>query len=211
MNFTQKVYYNNKPILVTNSREILIGVHTAAASYPYTGVEDKPDFERILDLLNSENVQGAVIQDDTANGLLEHIKSVFTIIVAGGGVVYNAKKEILMIYRRNKWDLPKGKLDAGETISECALREVEEETGVAGLSLGDKLCDTYHIYNEKGKHILKHTVWYKMHTDYSAELVPQPEEDIQQAKWVDTGNLFPYMSNTYEGIKDVLHTAGCSW
>jgi 8-oxo-dGTP pyrophosphatase MutT (NUDIX family) len=57
-------------------------------------------------------------------------------IVAAGGLVFNENKELLMIYRRSKWDLPKGKLDEGETIEECAIREVEEETGVQQIILG---------------------------------------------------------------------------
>ena len=49
----------------------------------------------------------------------------FNIIKAGGGVVNNNKNQILFIYRLKRWDLPKGKLDKGETIRECAEREVE--------------------------------------------------------------------------------------
>ena len=50
-----------------------------------------------------------------------------TLIEAAGGLVYNIENQLLMIFRNNKWDLPKGKLEVGENIQECAIREVEEE------------------------------------------------------------------------------------
>ena len=66
------------------------------------------------------------------------------IIQAGGGLVLNEQNELLFIFRRGSWDLPKGKVDLGETIEACALREVEEETGVKNLTLVDFLGITQH-------------------------------------------------------------------
>ena len=69
----------------------------------------------------------------------------FKIIKAGGGVVKNNNDQILFIYRLKKWDLPKGKLDKGETIRDCAKREVEEETKVK-VNLKQKIISTWHTY-----------------------------------------------------------------
>ncbi len=107
----------------------------------------------------------------------------YTIIEAAGGIVKNENDEILMIFRREKWDFPKGKVEAGESWEEAALREVTEETGVQGLQLGEALPMTEHTYTLEGTPILKHTHWYRMSAPKQA-LAPQTEEDIAQALWI---------------------------
>jgi len=93
--------------------------------------------------------------------VVKDLKKMFKIIKAGGGVVQNSNKEILFIYRMKKWDLPKGKLDKGETIKECAKREVEEETKVK-VECGSKIISTWHTYTRNKKFILKKTTWFNM-------------------------------------------------
>jgi len=100
------------------------------------------------------------------------------LIRAGGGLVENEKGEVLFMFRRGKWDLPKGKLDPGETLESCALREVKEETGVSQLELIQFLLVTEHEYEERGLFILKETHWYRMKTTSHESLIPQTEEDI---------------------------------
>lgn len=128
----------------------------------------------------------------------------FTPIEACGGVVQNDEKELLFIYRRNKWDLPKGKLEEGETETACAQREIEEETGVTGLSLKKKIGETYHTYNEFGKHFIKTTHWFYFTCSSEQALQPQTEEDITEIKWVPTKDIREPMNNTYENIKAIL-------
>ncbi|HSK14095.1 MAG TPA: NUDIX domain-containing protein, partial [Phnomibacter sp.] len=131
-------------------------------------------------------------------------QSHFTPITAGGGIVLNDLDETLFIYRRGKWDLPKGKLDEGETIEECALREVKEETGLKIVELISKVGNTYHTYHEKKKHILKTTVWFKMLAPGHQELRPQTEEDIEEMVWSSPGNWNEVFSNTYPLIPIIL-------
>ncbi|MBC8510392.1 MAG: NUDIX domain-containing protein, partial [Cryomorphaceae bacterium] len=90
----------------------------------------------------------------------------YSLIEAAGGLVYNDECQLLMIFRNNKWDLPKGKLEQNENIKECAIREVQEECGILGLSILNTLQDTYHTYEINGKKILKRTYWFAMHTDF---------------------------------------------
>ena len=125
-------------------------------------------------------------------------------IIAAGGIVENENKEILLIFRRGKWDLPKGKLDEGETIEECAVREVEEETGLRSIQQGELIEVTLHNYLEKGTEIEKETYWYAMKVEGEQNLVAQTEEDIEDIKWVKESELPVYLANTYNNIIDII-------
>ena len=126
-------------------------------------------------------------------------------IEASGGLVFNKDGDILMIFRNGKWDLPKGKLEIGESVEECAIREVEEECGIYGLDITEKLLETYHTYNLSGKEILKRTYWYKMNTDFNGELIPQIEEGITKVSWVSKDKISDKLTNSYGNILDVLN------
>lgn len=127
-------------------------------------------------------------------------------IQAGGGLVINEKNEILFIYRRQKWDLPKGKLDIGENIEECAIREVMEETGIKNLTIGNLLVITTHTYEEKGVSVQKETHWFLMNatTLDNPILSPQLEEDIEKIEWVPFDKIEEYLANSYNTIRLVL-------
>lgn len=125
-------------------------------------------------------------------------------IFAAGGIVQNENGEILLQLRKGKWDLPKGKLDKGEAIEECAIREVEEETGLKNIELGELIGTTLHHYTEKGVDIEKETYWYDMRVKGEQTLVPQIEEDIHDLKWVKEQELAPYLQNTYDNIIDIV-------
>ena len=125
-------------------------------------------------------------------------------IVAAGGIVENEEQKILFQYRRGKWDLPKGKLDEGETIEECAVREVEEETGLRNIELGELVGVTHHTYTERGKEIDKETHWYAMKVTGEQNLVPQLEEDIHELKWVSEIELGAYLSDTFPNIVEIV-------
>jgi len=211
MNFTQKVYYNNKPLILTDDRKAFFSAHQSLTGYLSFDAAMPVDYTNALQQLMSPDVNGVVMQEPSIDSIMQHLGSLYSTIQAGGGVVYNERGEILMIYRRGKWDLPKGKLDAGETIAECAVREVGEETGAKNLTLGEQICDTYHLYNERNKNYLKQSTWFRMTCAGNPILTPQALEDIKDARWVSPHELLPYMGNTYEAIKDVLRNAGENW
>jgi 8-oxo-dGTP pyrophosphatase MutT (NUDIX family) len=129
-----------------------------------------------------------------------------TPIIAAGGIVINPNKEILWIFRRGFWDLPKGKLDPNETIEACAIREVMEETGMQDLVLGELVLTTKHQYHDPylNTDVEKTTYWYKMGTGTLQEGVPQTEEDIDAIAWVKIEDLAPYLDKTYDTIKEVI-------
>ena len=127
-----------------------------------------------------------------------------TTIKAGGGLVLNDTGKLLMIYRRGKWDLPKGKLDKSEKLEDCAVREVEEETGLQKVKLLSPLTITYHTYHEGARFVLKESHWYSMKVSGEQKLVPQTEEDIHEIKWVNADKLPDYMENSFPSVADVL-------
>lgn len=127
-------------------------------------------------------------------------------IIAAGGLVFNEHNELLMILRRGKWDLPKGKLDEGESIEACAVREVTEETGVANIELKKLIGKTYHEYFDKwvGADVIKETWWYLMQVKDSPKLTPQIEEDIEAVIWADTTKIEACLKNSYPNIVEII-------
>lgn len=137
--------------------------------------------------------------------------SMHRLIEAAGGAVLNEEEKILMIYRRGKWDLPKGKVDAGETIKEAAKREIEEETGVGNLKivapirfLNNRQDCTYHTYELKGKQMLKATYWFKMTTNDHHQLVPQAAEGIEQVMWCSARTARQNLRNSFHAIEEII-------
>ena len=163
-----------------------------------------PAINSLLHEIKKEDFHAGVVWSADLDKLKKLFFKHFTLITAAGGLVENENGELLLIHRRGKWDLPKGKLDKGETIEQCALREVMEETGLQQVELNNLLTITYHTYDEFGKHILKDSHWYKMKATAEQTLIPQTEEDIAEIKWVKKKELPVYMNNTFPSVKDVL-------
>ncbi|MBC8155082.1 MAG: NUDIX hydrolase [Bacteroidetes bacterium] len=130
------------------------------------------------------------------------IKSPFKIVKAAGGVVFKEDKMLLM-FRRGVWDLPKGKLDDGESSKVAALREVEEETGVRA-TLGERICTTWHTYSLHGNRILKRTKWYRMTLVDESRMAPQEDEGIEKLAWLDRRDAQLALVNSYSSIRYVL-------
>jgi 8-oxo-dGTP pyrophosphatase MutT (NUDIX family) len=160
----------------------------------------------IHEMKNPQHHAGVFFHEDVEK-LYREFRKHFLLVVAAGGVVRNDKDEILMIFRKGKWDLPKGKLDKGEKIEDCAVREVEEETGVKDTKLGEPLTITYHVYDEFGKHILKETHWYDMKSPGVQQLVPQEEEQITALEWANEARMVEMLKNSYPLIVDLLSPA----
>lgn len=136
--------------------------------------------------------------------VLSAIKKNFKHIKASGGLVRGESGRALMIFRGGKWDLPKGKRESGENSRECALREVEEECGISGLLIREKICNTYHIYSTSKHWVLKKTSWYGMSGSEASELTPQTAEDISQVVWVSDAELESKLCNTYPSVLEVF-------
>ena len=127
-------------------------------------------------------------------------------IIAAGGLVTNPNGEILWIFRRGFWDLPKGKLDNGETIQTCAVREVSEETGIQNIQLHEMLCFTNHIYFDKylNEEVVKRTYWFHMSIKEFQQGIPQVTEDIEKIEWHSLNKARHCLDQTYPAILEVI-------
>ena len=132
-----------------------------------------------------------------------HFATHYKIIYAAGGIVSNISKEVLMIYRRDTWDFPKGKIEQRERKDMAALREVTEETGIDELSIISELPSTFHIYKEKNILVLKHTFWFKMFAESKKNPVPQTEEEITEALWCPIDEVSILLENSYPSLIDL--------
>jgi 8-oxo-dGTP pyrophosphatase MutT (NUDIX family) len=150
-------------------------------------------------MIKPQNITIAMADDADYSKLIQQH---FKIIYAAGGVVSRGH-QILMIYRSNKWDLPKGKIELGEEAITAAIREVAEECGVEAIPI-KKLGSTWHNYMQNGIHILKETTWYAMDCVQDAEMKPQESEGITQVAWLDTNELQLALSNSYASIRYVV-------
>ena len=125
------------------------------------------------------------------------------VIKAGGGVVKNSLNQVLFIYRRNKWDLPKGKMDTGESIDQTAIREVSEETGAKDLEIINLNAVTYHVFKNDNKFFLKETTWYNMKANNNSNLIPEEKEGITKVVWKNKTEILN-KKNIYPNIKLLL-------
>ena len=200
-----KIYINDKPLSLVQAEEVgnepSADLHRMVARY--TG--NPKSLLNYYDLLEKNNrVEQVFIYADDVEKLFQDFCGLFKVLEASGGVVYNEYKESLLIYRRGMWDLPKGKIEKGESVEQAALREVEEETGVTGLELGAFIKNTYHTYRDKKlKRVLKVTHWYRMSTS-NQKLIPQAEEDIEKALWMPISDFLKAPQDVYANIKDIL-------
>jgi ADP-ribose pyrophosphatase YjhB (NUDIX family) len=187
------IFVNDKPIILTTE----VGFESNFKNYLLNTVH----IGKVIKELNTTSLEGVRLIGKNENKLLKKFLKKLPNIVAGGGKVLNSKGEILFIYRNDKWDLPKGKVEGKESIEETSLREVEEETNVTGLKIVKPLETTYHIFKRNGRHKIKITYWFEMTSDYNGKLEPQVEEGITKVEWLDSRQTVEAMENSYANIR----------
>lgn len=199
-----KVYFDDKPVYLCDeiNAELTEILHHPDAIY--LDEFSPAAIKSLLHEIGKPQFHAGVIQHRDLSELKKAFFKYFTPIEAAGGIVQNENKEVLFIYRLQKWDLPKGKVEPEEDLEDCAVREVKEETAAQNLTLVNKIGETYHTYNAYGKHFIKTTHWYYMTCPALQKLVPQTEEDIAAIKWMSPENLDEVLNNTYASIKDIL-------
>ena len=203
-----KIYFGEKPLFLCDEIDEVINNYIHRDDAVFINEFSAPAVNSIIHELHQKKVQAGIFYHSDLEKLKKAFWKKFTVIKAAGGLIENEKDELLFIFRRGKWDLPKGKLDNGETLEECAVREVEEETGLKNITLKSPLTTSYHTYDENGKHCLKESHWFCMKTSSRQELIPQLEEQITQLQWVSEKKISTMTVNTFPSIIDVLDAAG---
>ena len=193
-------FINDKPLLLTNAPD-------TSAQFGHLPLLEYSNLNKLMEAVRKveepdQSGMQLICADPTE--VLQLLKAQFTVIHAGGGIVFNEAQQLLLMKRLGKWDLPKGKIDPGETAEEGALREVEEECGIDQLSIRNFFSNSYHTYKLQGHRFLKLTHWYIMDTSFTGVLVPQIEESITEVKWVQLSQLNLDTLDTYESIRSIL-------
>ncbi|MEE6126249.1 NUDIX domain-containing protein [Chryseobacterium arthrosphaerae] len=192
-----KVFVNEKKLLISRQPEEL---------EKKLGYESFTTLEIALDLLENTSVNELNVYGDNIDEIWKEFQKLFRIIEAAGGLVNNSDGETLFIKRLGRWDLPKGKMEKGESREESAVREIEEETGLKNVELITFINTTYHIYIERnGEKILKCTHWFEMNFNGEDTSTPQIEEGITEVAWKNTAQIesevFP---STFQNIKLIV-------
>ena len=198
-----KVFFDSRFFAVTSKYDECFQ-HTDSIVYIMQSVDML--LPMIDEFISNPQLKKLYIYTDSYNeqAIFKEINKKFTTIIAAGGLVKNHKNEILMIYRFNHWDLPKGKHENNESIEQTAIREVEEECGINELDLISPITKTYHIYNQNGSWFFKETHWFELEYKKNEALKPQLEEAIEDVKWISKNELPLYLSKVYASIKEVF-------
>ena len=191
-----QIFYKEKPIIISDKKSDLKN----------SLIIDPELLENVdlLKLLTKKKINSIGVFSNKFDVIINVFKKKFPEIIAAGGKVINNKSEILFIYRNKKWDLPKGKAEKNEIISETALREVEEETGIKNLSIIKPLDKTYHIFKRGSKNYLKTTYWFEMKSDYNGKFKPQKKEGITRVEWIGVENLSNILPKSYANIRTLI-------
>jgi len=180
-----KIYIKETLLILTSDLRVNMAKmkYPEAIHYPYHF-----SVKQLLNIIDkcekSKSVKIVIVSSTELKKLKQDFKGLYVEVPAAGGIVINELGEALFIYKRGKWDLPKGKIEKGESIEEAAIREVKEETGLKSVEITAKLCNTKHTFrNRKKKRAIKKSYWYVMEAKKQA-VNPQVEEEIEKVEWL---------------------------
>jgi ADP-ribose pyrophosphatase YjhB (NUDIX family) len=196
-----KVFFNSRTIFLVDKKPDP-GNSTEANTWIFSNAGELK--LRILNWLKSDTKNDIHIWHQDNDELLKNFCSCFQNINASGGLVKNEKGEDLVIFRRGKWDLPKGKEEPGESPEETALREVAEECNLKGLKIRRFIMNTYHIYFICDIPVLKKTRWFEMTYEGKEAPNPQLKEEITKTMWLPYSNLASISGNTFKNVLEVI-------
>jgi 8-oxo-dGTP pyrophosphatase MutT (NUDIX family) len=202
-----KIYFNDKPLFLCDEIDKTIEPLIHHDDAVFIDELDAHTVKTMIHEMQQPGVHAGIFYHSRLEDLKKAVQKKFTLVAAAGGLVKNDNDKALMIFRRGKWDLPKGKLDKNESIERCAVREVEEETGLRNVELKSPLLVTYHTYHEGTKYILKESHWFTMNVSGEQKLTPQKEEDIFDIKWIDQKDITSYVTKTFPLILDIMEAA----
>lgn len=196
-----KVFYQDRIIYLTEDFTSNFN-NNYGLFYKFFNPDELKELLKLFSFITS--IKKLYVFHSKLDQLFHQFSTCFVNITAAGGVVTNSKGKVLMLKRRGKWDLPKGKTETGENNEQTALREIAEETGIQDLEIVKPLLTTYHIYNNGKDQILKKNIWFDVRTSSNENPVPQVEEEISEVVWFDPRDLSLILGNTFLSVIDVL-------
>lgn len=198
-----KIFFDNKPLFLCDALDDTLQPYVHQDDCVFIDELNNHTVKTMLHELEQPKVKAGVFLYPDFEELTSNFFKKFTLLKAAGGLVKNENNEVLFIFRRGKWDLPKGHLEKNEKPDKGALREVKEETGLKKVKLVSPLALTYHTYHEGTRFILKETKWFLMEAASRQPLTPQTDEDIVEIKWVKQSGMKEYLELSYASIRDV--------
>ena len=202
-----KIYFSDKPLFLCDEIDKTIEPFLHHDDAVFIDELNAHTVKTMIHEMQQPGVHAGIFYHSRLEVLKKAVEKKFTLIRAAGGLVKNENDKALMIFRRGKWDLPKGKLNKNESIEHCAVREVEEETGLNNVKLKSPLLITYHTYQEGTKYILKESHWFTMNVSGAQQLTPQIEEDIFDIQWIDQAEIKSYFPKAFPLILDIMEAA----
>jgi 8-oxo-dGTP pyrophosphatase MutT (NUDIX family) len=195
------VYIEGKPLVIADAPP----VSTLPPQWLALRMDTKEEIPlAVSTLTDTEDLLGIHLYPGLLPDVWKAFRSGYVRVKAAGGIVVDERGRLLVIRRLGRWDLPKGKVDKGESMDEAAVREVQEECGIDGIRLGPRLARTWHTYARNGRQHLKRTDWFLMRTSSEQALVPQHEEDIDEVRWVDHEEADVLKADTYPSLLPVV-------
>ncbi len=198
-----KIFFDNKPLFLCDALDETLQPYVHHDDCVFIDELNTHTVKTMLHELEQTKVKAGVFIHFNFEELQAAFFKKFTLLKAAGGLVKNEDNEVLFIFRKGKWDFPKGHLEKNEKPDKGALREVKEETGLKKVKLLSPLVTTYHTYHEGTRFILKETKWFLMEAPSSQTFIPQAYEDVTEIKWVKQSGIKEYLELSFASIRDV--------
>ncbi len=199
------VFINQRPLYFVEKTHSLANIADEARHLKAIYQGNKAVLKHYAQILDEPNCAYAAISIiGEPDKIMADFETLYRLQPAAGGVIRNLEGNVLLIFRRGSWDLPKGKIDEGELSEAAALREVSEEVGLHNCEVVRPLTISYHTFvDRKGRNILKPTYWYLMETPDDVVTL-QTEEDIEASVWTNPSEFMQTEEPVYPNIRRVL-------
>jgi len=201
MNSDIKIYFGDRKVILTN--KVKKTIEKKKGLFLKTGKEPLPKgfMEHYAE---NPHLPDLYILCKNPGKMYRNMGKSFLLLEAAGGLVLNNRQDLLCIFRRGVWDLPKGKAEPGEKPEQTALREVSEECGLKeGLEIKKFLGYSHHSYALDGQWIIKRTSWFSMKYEGEENPSPQEEEDISRVSWIPLQEASEELSRGYASIGEI--------